>query len=351
MKTVMIDRYSIGSDHPPFIIAELSGNHHHSLEKALAMVDLAADAGAHAMKLQTYTADSLTIDSTNPDFVINDPKSLWVGKNLYALYQEACTPYEWHAALFNRCKERGLLCFSTPFDEAAVDFLEELNPPCYKIASFENNHFPLIRKVIQTGKPVIISLGISSLEDIDELNKFLIQEKAEDVILLKCTSAYPAIAKDANLNTIPYLREKLGRLVGLSDHTLGVSVSLASVALGACVIEKHFTDSRAAGGVDSGFSLEPHELKMLVEETKAVWESLGKVTFDLSESEKKSVQFKRSIYVVKDMKEGEVFTYENLRIIRPGFGLAPKHFDEIIGKTAKKSLSRGSSLSWDQINS
>ncbi len=341
---VKIGSFKIGPQHPPFIIAELSGNHHHSLEKALQLIDLAADAGAHAVKLQTYTPDSLTIDSDKKDFLIQDPNSLWNGRKLYELYQEACTPYEWHGALFARCKERGVLCFSTPFDEAAVDFLEQFNPPCYKIASFENNFYPLIKKVIKTGKPIIISLGLSNLESIQDLVSFLKNESAKEVILLKCTSAYPSQAKDANLATIPYLREKFTFNIGLSDHTNGIGVAVASVALGSCVIEKHFTDSRDKGGVDSAFSLEPKELKNLVVESNRAFEAIGKASFDLSESEKKSMQFKRSIYVVKDIKAGEPFTAENIRIIRPGHGLEPKHFDATLGKKATCDLKRGDSL-------
>jgi N-acetylneuraminate synthase len=349
MKPISIGTYSIGLEHPPFIIAELSGNHNQSLEKALSLVDAAAAAGVHAMKLQTYTADSITIDSKNSDFLIKDPNSLWKGKNLYSLYQVASTPYEWHKSIFDRCRERGILCFSTPFDEAAVDFLEQFNPPCYKIASFENNHYPLIRKVIKTNKPIIISLGLTSIDEILELNEFLTKENAENIIFLKCTSAYPALPKDANLRTIPFLREKFKRHIGLSDHTLGIEVSLASVALGACVIEKHFTDSRASGGVDAAFSLEPHEVKTLVDGTRTVWESLGKPIFDLSDSEKKSLQFKRSIYVVKDINEGDAFSVENIRVIRPSFGIPPKYFEEILGKKSKVNLKRGTALTWDEI--
>ncbi len=349
MKTVSIGKYQIGPDHPPFIIAELSGNHHHSVDRALKLIDLAAAAGAQAIKLQTYTPDSLTIDCDAPDFIIQDPKSLWAGRKLYELYQEANTPYEWHAALFERAKKHGLICFSTPFDEAAVDFLEQFNPPCYKIASFENNHYPLIRKVIKTGKPVIISLGISSLEHIQELDAFLKKEGASDAILLKCTSTYPASPLATNLMTIPFLREKLDLNIGLSDHTLGIGVSVASIALGARVIEKHFTESRAEGGVDSAFSMEPHELKLLVDESLRAWQGLGKMTFELSEGEKKSIQFKRSIYVIKDMQAGEKFTNENVRIIRPGHGLDPKHMDQVLAGTAKVPLLRGQALRWEMV--
>ena len=345
MNSFKIGHFNIGSEHPPFIIAEMSGNHNQSLEKALKLIDLAVDAGAHAIKIQTYTADSLTIDHDSAEFVISDPKSLWNGKNLYALYQQASTPYEWHAAIFKKCQERGVICFSTPFDEAAVDFLETFNPPLYKIASFENNHYPLIKRVIQTGKPMIISLGLSSEESIVDLNQFLKKNGAQNVVFLKCTSAYPAVPKDANLKAIPRIAELTGRQVGLSDHTIGVTVSIASIALGACVIEKHFTDSRAAGGVDSGFSLEPHELRQLVTETQVAWESLGKASFSLGDSESKSIQFKRSIYVIKDMKKGEAFSKENVRVIRPGYGADPRGYEDLIlGKIATADLKRGHAL-------
>jgi N-acetylneuraminate synthase len=350
MKEITIGPYKIGANHAPFVVAELSGNHNQSLDKALRLIDLAAAAGAHAIKLQTYTADSLTIDCDLPDFRIQDPKSLWNGRNLYALYQEACTPYDWHRALFERCRDKNLLCFSTPFDEDGVDFLEQFDPPCYKIASFENNHYPLIRKVIQTGKPVIISLGISTLQDIEDLDHFLEKEGAKQVVYLKCTSAYPARPEDANLKTIPFLREKFARLVGLSDHTLGGSVAVASVALGACMIEKHFTDSRTSGGVDSAFSMEPSELKELVETSKMAWQALGSASFAFSESEKKSRQFKRSIYITKSIKAGETFTRSNLSIIRPGYGLDPRRFDSVLGKVATIDLERGQALSEDHVS-
>lgn len=344
MNSLKIGNFDIGDQFPPFVIAELSGNHNQSLEKALRLIDLAADSGAHAIKIQTYTADSMTIDHDSPDFQILDEKSLWYGRRLYELYQEASTPYEWHQAIFEKCHKRDILCFSTPFDEAAVDFLEQFDPPCYKIASFENNHFPLIRKVVSTGKPLIISLGLTTESGVKELNQFLVECGAEKVVLLKCTSAYPARPKDANLKTIPELKRMTGRLVGLSDHTLGTAVSVASVALGSCVIEKHFTDSRAAGGVDSAFSLEPSELRTLVEESKTAWECLGSSSFELSESEVKSLKFKRSIYAIAEIKEGEVFSIDNLRVIRPGYGLEPKYFEGLIGTPSKRDIGRGEPL-------
>lgn len=333
----------------PFVVAELSGNHNGSLDRTYELIDLAVEAGAHAVKLQTYTADSITIDADYPEFKIEDKKSLWGGRKLYDLYQEASTPYEWHEPIFDYCRKKNILCFSTPFDEHAVDFLEQFDPPCYKIASFENNHYPLIKKVVATKKPIIISLGLSSLKEIEELDQFLKKEGAKNYIFLKCTSAYPSDPKDANLSTIPFLHEKLGVNVGLSDHTMGTGVAIASVALGAQFIEKHFTDSRAKGGVDSAFSIEPAELKLLVQETERVWLALGKVSFDLSESEVKSLQFKRSIYVVSDIAPGEAFSPKNIRCIRPGLGLSPKHFDEVIGKKSTQALKRGQYLTWDMV--
>ncbi len=335
----------------PFIIAELSGNHNQSLERAIELIDLAVDSGAHAIKIQTYTADSITINADYPEFKISDPKSLWNGRSLYDLYQEASTPYEWHGKIFEHCKKKGILCFSTPFDEHAVDFLETFNPPCYKIASFENNHYPLIRKVIQTGKPIIISLGLCSLQDIDELHAFLKKEGAQKYVLLKCTSTYPADPTATNLNTIPFLRERLNANIGLSDHSMGIGVSVASVALGAQVIEKHFTDSRANGGVDSVFSMEPSELNALVVETERAWQGMGKASFELTPGESKSLQFKRSLYVVKDVESGEALNGQNVRAIRPGKGLSPKFYDQIMGKKAKRDLKRGEFLTWDMIES
>lgn len=345
LKSIQIGSRLIGQNEAPFIVAELSGNHHQSLDKALKLIELAAQAGAHAVKLQTYTPDSLTIDSSDPDFLIQDPNSLWNNRKLYELFQEAYTPYEWHEALFKRCEELGLICFSTPFDEAGVDFLEGFNPPCYKIASFENHHFSLIRKVIQTQKPIIISLGLCSLEDVDELVRFLDREGAKDVILLKCTSTYPATPKDCNVRSIPFLAERFKLNIGLSDHTLGVGVALASVALGACMVEKHFTDDRSLGGVDAAFSLEPNELKTLVEESARAWESLGEPSFSLSAQEKKSLQFRRSIYVIQDIRAGEPFTEENIRVIRPGHGLHPREWEQALRSQASKDLKRGQALS------
>ena len=344
MKDIKIAHHTIGLNHSPFIIAEMSGNHNQSLERALEIVDAAALAGAHAIKLQTYTADTITMKGA---YTIHDENSLWNGKELHELYQQAYTPWEWHQPLFERAKEKGLIAFSSPFDETAVDFLETLDVPAYKIASFENTHLPLIRKVAQTGKPIIISTGLSSISDIDETVRLLRKEGCENFILLKCTSTYPATPENTNINTIPHLSNLYNCLVGLSDHTMGIGVSVAAVALGARVIEKHFTLRRADGGVDSAFSLEPEELKALVEETKNAFLSLGEISYGVQQAEEKSKFFKRSIYVSKDIAVGGVFTNDNLKIIRPGDGLAPKFIDVVIGKKAKVSIKAGTPLNWD----
>lgn len=346
MKDIRIDHKLIGGAHSPFIIAEMSGNHNQSLEKALSIIDAAADCGAHAIKLQTYTADTLTINATSEEFLISEPGSLWKNRNLYELYQEAHTPWEWHPALFERAKQRGLICFSTPFDETAVDFLETLHVPAYKIASFENNHVPLLKKVAQTGKPVIMSTGVSTLADIELAVRTLRENGCKDIVLLKCTSTYPASPENTNLLTIPHLSKLFNCPVGLSDHTLGIGVAVASVALGAVVIEKHFTISRVEGGVDAAFSMEAHEFKLLVEETARAFAALGMVNYGVLDAEKNSLRFKRSIYAVKDINIGDIFTPDNIRIIRPGNGLHPGYYEEIIGKKAKKVINSGTPLSW-----
>lgn len=341
MKPFKIAHHEIGPQSAPFIIAEMSGNHNQSLDRALAIVDAAAEAGSHAIKLQTYTADTMTLNVDLPDFKINDPKSLWHGRHLYDLYDEAHTPWGWHQPIMERAKEHGMICFSTPFDYTAVDFLESLDVPAYKIASFENTDVNLIRKVASTGKPVIISTGMASLEDLQLMVTTLREANCENFILLKCTSAYPALPSDANIRTIPHMAEMFGCQVGLSDHTMGIGVPIASVALGATVIEKHFCLSRAEGGVDSAFSLEPHELKLLVEESKRAWESLGQVKYQTSAVEKKSKQFRRSIYFVKDMKAGEIITEDSIRCIRPGYGAEPRYWDNLMGKSVSKDIKIG----------
>jgi pseudaminic acid synthase len=329
-----------------FVIAEMSGNHNHSLERALAIVDAAADAGVHAVKLQTYTPETMTLDVKKEGFTIDDPKSLWFGQNLYELYRKAMTPWEWHKPIFERCQKRGMVPFSTPFDRTAVDFLEKLNSPLYKIAAFENGDIPLLKLVAQTRKPVIVSLGMIGIPEIDEVVSTLQNNGSTDITLLKCTSSYPASPKDTNLSVIPDLIKRYtGCKIGLSDHTLGIGVSIGAVALGAQVIEKHFTLSRADGGVDSAFSMEPHEMRQLVEETGRVSQAIGSVTYQLSESEIKSLAFRRSIYVVKNIKKGEMFTKENIRCIRPGYGAHPRYYEGILGRNAPADLLIGTPLS------
>lgn len=349
MKEIKIANRIIGEEHPPFIIAEMSGNHNQSLERALAIVEAMAEAGVDAVKLQTYTADTMTLDLAHGEFFIDDPKSLWQGKSLYKLYQEAYTPWEWHEAIFKRCRELGLIAFSSPFDETAVDFLESLGVPCYKIASFENTDLPLIRKVARTGKPVIISTGMATLAELDESVRAFREAGGKELILLKCTSTYPASPENSNLVTIPHLRELFGCPVGLSDHTLGIGVAVASVALGASVIEKHVTLSRAEGGVDAAFSLEPQEMKTLVEETKRAWQSLGQISYGPTDAEVPSLKHRRSLYIVKDLQAGEQLTRDNVRAIRPGLGLPPKYLDLVLGKRVKQSVGKGTPLSWELL--
>jgi pseudaminic acid synthase len=339
----------IGRQHRPFIIAEMSGNHNQSLERALQIVEAAAKAGAHALKIQTYTADTMTIDYDQGEFFIDDPNSLWKGKSLYSLYQEAYTPWEWHKPIFDRCRELGMIGFSTPFDETAVDFLESLDVPLYKIASFENIDIPLIRRVARTGKPLIISTGMATLAELDEAVRAAREEGCKDLVLLKCTSTYPATPENSNILTIPHLRQLFDVEVGLSDHTMGVGVAVASVALGATVIEKHFTLRRADGGVDSAFSLEPEEFRSLVVETERAWQGLGQVRYGPTEKEKQSMVFRRSLYIVEDVKAGETLTRKNLRAIRPGYGLPPKYYEILLGKKVNRDIPKGTPASWDMF--
>lgn len=346
---VTIGSYSIGKHESPFVIAEMSGNHNQSLDRALAIVEAAAATGVQALKLQTYTADTITLDVEDGDFFIADQSSLWKGASLHSLYQKAYTPWEWHLPIMKRAQELGMLCFSSPFDESAVDFLETLNVPCYKIASFENIHIPLIKKAASTGKPIIVSTGMASVAEIDEAVRAIRSTGNNQIVLLKCTSTYPATPENTNILTIPHLRELFNCEVGISDHTMGIGVSVASVALGATVIEKHFTLSRSDGGVDSTFSMEPDEMKSLVIETERAWQALGSISYGPTEKEKKSLQFRRSIYAACDIAQGEIFTSENIRIVRPGFGLPPKYIDVVIGKNAKQSICKGTPISWDLI--
>jgi pseudaminic acid synthase len=340
---------SIGTDHPPFVIAEMSGNHNQELARALEIVEFAAKAGAHAIKLQTYTADTMTLEKRGGSFEINDTQSLWSGKNLHDLYKAAYTPWEWHAPIMDHARALGLICFSSPFDETAVDFLEGLNAPAYKIASFENNHLPLISKAASTGKPLILSTGMASLGELELAVKTARDAGCKQLILLKCTSTYPASPENTNIRTIPHLRDLFNTEVGLSDHTLGLGVAVASVALGASVIEKHFTLSRKDGGVDSAFSLEPQEMANLVVESERAWQALGMVRYGPTEAERKSLVFRRSIYVAQDINEGDLFTEENIRIVRPGDGAPPHLFDELLGRKARRAYSSGTPLSLDQL--
>lgn len=331
----------------PFIIAEMSGNHNQSIDKAIEIVDAAAASGASAVKIQTYTADTISMKGV---FKIEEPTSLWFGKDLYDLYDEAHTPWDWHEAIFKRAEEKGLLCFSSPFDETAVDLLEELNNPIYKIASFEINHIPLLKKVAHTGKPVIVSTGASSLSEIEEAVVTLKNNGCSDLTLLKCTSTYPAEPIDSNIKTIPHLAKLFDCNVGLSDHTKGIGVSIAAIGLGATVIEKHFCLDRGLGGVDSDFSLEPHEFKMLVDEAKRAFDAIGKINYGIISSEKKVDAGKRSIYASRDIKIGECFNESNVKIIRPGMGLHPRHYEDLLTKNSTKDIARGTPISMDLIN-
>lgn len=348
-KEIHLGNASIGKNCRPFIIAEMSGNHNQSLEKALAIVDAAAATGADALKIQTYTPDTMTIDKSDGEFFISDPKSLWKGESLYNLYKVAHTPWEWHAPIMARAKERGIICFSTPFDASSVDFLESLDVPAYKIASFENIDLPLIKRVAETGKPMIISTGMANVAEIHEAVETVRQTGNENLILLKCTSTYPATPENTNILTILHMRQLFNCEIGLSDHTMGIGVAIAAVAHGATVIEKHFTINRADGGVDSTFSMEPEEMKALVVETERAWQALGKISYGPTEKEKASLVFRRSLYVVENMKAGDMITEKNVRSIRPGYGLAPKYLDVVMGKRVKQDVMRGTGLSWEMI--
>jgi pseudaminic acid synthase len=344
---MQIAHHQIGPRHKPFVIAEMSGNHNQSLERALDIVEAAARAGAHGLKLQTYTADSMTLPIEHGDFFISDPNSLWHGTSLHALYQQAYTPWEWHAPIFARARALGMVPFSTPFDAAAVDFLEQLDVACYKIASFENTDLPLVRQVAATGKPLIISTGMASIAELDETVRAAREAGCRDLVLLKCTSNYPSTPANTHLATIPHMAGLFQCQVGLSDHTMGIGAAVASVALGATVIEKHFTLRRADGGVDSAFSLEPEEFAQLVIESERAWQAMGQVHYGPTEAERASLQYRRSLYVAEDMKTGEVFTERNLRRVRPGGGLAPKYYELLLGRTVKRDVAKGMPVSWD----
>ena len=337
---MIIGKLNIGNKYEPVIIAEMSGNHNQSLGRAIAIVEAAAESGAHAIKLQTYTPDTITLDINSRDFFINDKNSIWNGQTLYDLYKQAYTPWEWHSEIMQRANELGMTCFSSPFDESAVDFLEELHVPAYKIASFENTHLPLIRKVASTGKPIIISTGMASISEIDNAVTTARNAGCNELILLKCTSTYPAAPENSNILTIPHMQKLFNCEVG---------ASIAAIAHGATIIEKHFTLSRDDGGVDSTFSLEPDELKSLVVESKTAWQSLGKISYGESFTEKQSKNFRRSIYVSRDLKKGDTFTKDNLKIIRPGVGMEPKYFELVLGKRIKSDIKKGTPLRWEMI--
>ncbi len=347
--TLQIAGRDISPASPPYVIAEMSGNHNGSLERALAIVDAAADAGADAIKLQTYTADTMTLDLRRAPFVVDDPHSLWAGRSLHELYALAHTPWDWHAPIMRRAVERGLACFSSPFDDTAVELLQSLDAPAYKIASFECIHLPLIRRVAATGKPMIISTGMATLAEIDDAVRAARQAGGAQLALLKCTSAYPAPPDSSDLRTIPFMRANFGCEVGLSDHTDGIGVAIAAVAQGATIIEKHLTLSRADGGVDSAFSLEPAELRQLVTEARRAQAALGDVRFGPSAADAPSLAYRRSIYVVRALRIGDVLTRENIRCVRPGGGLAPKHYDSVLGRRIGRDVDLGEPLTWDLI--
>lgn len=344
-----ISNNTIGTTHRPYVIAEMSGNHNQSLDRAIAIVDAAAASGAHAIKLQTYTADTMTLDLSDGEFTIRDPLSLWTGQALHSLYQQAYTPWDWHEPIMRRAREKGLSCFSTPFDESAIDFLETLDVPAYKIASFECIDLPLIRKAATTGKPLIISTGMATLSEIAEAVETARSAGCKDLVLLKCTSTYPATPENSHVHTIPHMRELFGCEIGLSDHTMGIGAAIAAVALGATVIEKHFTLARADGGVDATFSLEPHELAALVTETERAWKALGKIFYGPTEAEIKARMRRRSLYIAEDLEAGAVLTVKNLRRIRPGLGLMPKYYDKLLGRRVTQAVKAGTPMSWDFV--
>ena len=349
MTPIAIAGRTIGPDHPPYVIAEMSGNHNGDIGRAFALIEAAKAAAADAVKLQTYTADTITIDHDGPGFMIEG--GLWHGRKLHELYGEAHTPWDWHPRLFEHARAVGIACFSSPFDPTAVDFLQSLDAPAYKVASFEIVDTPLVARMARTGKPLIISTGLASPEDITDAVAAARDAGGREIILLHCTSGYPTPADQMHLRTMPDLAQAHGTLVGLSDHTMGTAVAVAAVALGACVIEKHFTLARADGGVDSAFSLEPEELARLVSDCRDAWAALGSVHYEEVEAEKTGRDLRRSLYVVADVKKGEKLTPENVRSIRPGHGMAPKHLYEVLGRPAARDLKRGEPLAWDQIAS
>jgi pseudaminic acid synthase len=339
----------IGQKAPPFVIAEMSGNHNQSLERAFEIVDAAAAAGAHALKIQTYTAETMTLDVSRDEFVVSGALDLWKGKSLFDLYKEAHTPWDWHQPIFDRCRERGMIGFSTPFDSSAVDFLEGLGVPCYKVASFELTDLPLIARIASTGKPMIMSTGMGSVAEIDAAVSTARGNGCKHLVLLKCTSTYPAAACNTNILTIPHMRTLFRCEVGLSDHTMGIGVAVGAVALGATVVEKHFTLRRADGGVDSAFSMEPPEMASLVVETARVAEALGDISYGPTEKEKPSLQYRRSLYIGEDLRAGDLLNRKNLRIVRPGLGLPPQYFDLLVGSRVNQDVRKGTPLSWNLV--
>lgn len=340
---------SISLKSRPFIIAEMSGNHNQSLERALQLVDAAAKAGADALKLQTFTPETMTLDLDENEFTISDPKSLWRGQSIFSLYEMAQTPWDWHKEIFEYANKLGMLAFSSPFDESAIDFLESLNVPCYKIASFENTDIPLIRRAAATGKPLIISTGMATLAELDDSVRAARLAGCTQLALLKCTSTYPESPENSNVMTIPHMREMFNCEVGLSDHTMGLGAAVAAVSHGASLVEKHLTLDRKDGGIDSAFSLEPEEFKALTTETERAWLALGRVSYGPTIAEIRAVSRRRSIYIVKDIEAGAILNHDNLRCIRPGLGLPPKHLDTLIGKKVKRGAKRGTPVSWDLI--
>lgn len=343
---MLIGNRSISRESPPFIVAEMSGNHNQSLERALDIVAAAAKSGAHAIKLQTYTADTMTLNIDRDEFVIRDERSLWNGQSLHGLYSQAYTPWDWHQPIMERAEKLGLMCFSSPFDESAVDFLETLDVPAYKIASFELIDLPLIRKVAATGKPVIMSTGMATLGEIHDAVEAARAHGCRELVLLKCTSTYPASPDHSNVLTLPHLRTAFGCQVGISDHTMGVGTAIAAVAHGATLVEKHFTLRRSDGGVDSAFSLEPHEMAILAEESVRAWQSLGTVSYGPTD-DGSSLKLRRSVYVARDLRLGDVISRSDLRIVRPGLGLPPKSVDDLVGLRTKQEIKAGTPASWD----
>lgn len=347
-KLIDISGKKIGENQPCFIIAELSGNHNQSYERAIELIKAAKEAGADAVKLQTYTPDTITIDCDNEYFQITQ-ETIWDGTTLHKLYQTAYTPWQWQPKLKKFAESLGLICFSSPFDFTSVDFLEEMNVPAYKIASFEINDIPFIKKIASKNKPVIISTGVAYMSDIEEALDTCKKENNTQVILLKCASSYPTPYEDINLKTIPNMEETFDCIVGLSDHTLGCEVAVAAVALGAKVVEKHMTLRRSDGGPDAAFSMEPEEFKTMVNSIRNVEKALGKVTYDLTYKQKKSREHSRSLFVVEDIKKGEIITEKNVRSIRPNFGMHTRYYEEVLGKKVKEDLPKGTPLKWEFI--